>query len=242
MSVERLYSSFGKTTEENMYSGGVIFVEHASGYKHVEMLVGFTAAETIAAKHRFERHMHDMGIKITSYRTDNGVFAAEDFVTEVEKSMQSIKYSGVGAHHQNGVAERGIGTLMSMARTMMLHAAIRWPDMADSSLWPMAVDYAAYIYNHVPDASSGLAPIELATRCSQRYEDLSNVHVWGSPVYVLDPKLQDSKGLPKWTKRSRCGVYLGQDDNHHTAFGKILNATVSLCLQRALHHVLQQET
>ncbi len=43
-------------------------------------------------------------------------------------------------------------TAFAMARTMMLHAAVRWPDVADSALWPMAVDSAVHIFNHVPNA------------------------------------------------------------------------------------------
>ena len=37
-----------------MYAGGMIFVDHASGFIHVEFVVTLTAAETIAAKHRYE--------------------------------------------------------------------------------------------------------------------------------------------------------------------------------------------
>ena len=43
----------------------------------------------------------------------------------------------------------------------MLHAAIHWPDLADSTLWPMAVPHATFFNNHVPDLVSGLSPIGL---------------------------------------------------------------------------------
>jgi hypothetical protein len=52
----------------------------------------------------------------------------------------------------------------------------------------------------------------------------------------LDPKLQDGKKLPKWTKQSCCGVYLGVSPEHHTTVGRILNAeTGSISPQ---YHVL----
>ena len=53
---------------------------------------------------------------------------------------------------------------MSIARTMMLHSAIHWPEVADPSLWPMAVQYATDLYNKVPDPSTGLCPDDLFTK------------------------------------------------------------------------------
>jgi hypothetical protein len=29
----------------------------------------------------------------------------------------------------------------------MLHAAIHWPDVADTALWPMAVAHAVFLHN-----------------------------------------------------------------------------------------------
>ena len=34
---------------------------------------------------------------------------------------------------------------------MMLHNAIHWPEYYDIRLWPFAMDYAAYTWNHIPD-------------------------------------------------------------------------------------------
>jgi hypothetical protein len=44
---------------------------------------------------------------------------------------QTIDFCGVGAHHQNGVAERDIFTVTEMARAMLLHAVLHWPDVTD---------------------------------------------------------------------------------------------------------------
>ena len=76
--------------------------------------------------------MLSQGVTVSSYQADNGTFSAAAFVKELHDRYQGVGYSGVGAAHQNGVAERNIGTIMSMARTMMLHAAVRWPETADS--------------------------------------------------------------------------------------------------------------
>ena len=66
-----LYNSMGKTHEGNMYLGGCIFVDHATGYIHIEHLINFNTNETILAKHCFENHMLDMGIAIQAYKSDN---------------------------------------------------------------------------------------------------------------------------------------------------------------------------
>ena len=67
------------------------------------------------------------------------------------QSKQQIRYSGSGAAHQNGVAERGIKTIVYMARTMMLHAAMRSREgTIKTELWPMAMDHAVWIHHHLP--------------------------------------------------------------------------------------------
>ena len=67
-----------------------------------------------------------------SYRADNGVFSSQDFEAEILKGAQTITFSGVGAQHQNGVAERAIRTVVERARTMLIHAAIRNPEFVDT--------------------------------------------------------------------------------------------------------------
>ncbi|MGH3054777.1 MAG: hypothetical protein ACRDL7_07350, partial [Gaiellaceae bacterium] len=68
------------------------------------------------------------GVHIQNYRGDNGVFTSRDFRRQLELQHQGLTLSGVGAHHQNGVAERAIKTVTTHARIMMLHAALRWPE------------------------------------------------------------------------------------------------------------------
>ena len=97
-------------------------------------------------------------------------------------------------------------TVTFMARTMMLHAAMHLPEGAiTADLWPMAMDYAVWLYNHIPQQDSGFSPLELWS-CSKFQPTADTLHrcrVWGSPAYVLEPKLQ--KGgikIPKWAARS----------------------------------------
>ena len=48
-----------------------------------------------------------------SYHSDNGTYSSAEFTSDCEKLDQKTNYSGVGAQHQNGVAERNIKTIAS---------------------------------------------------------------------------------------------------------------------------------
>ena len=51
---------------------------------------------------------------------------------------------------------------MNMARTMMLHMALRSPSgFITADLWAMAMDHAVWLYNRMPSLETGLAPIEV---------------------------------------------------------------------------------
>eukprot|EP00957_Ditylum_brightwellii_P086595 6588831-Ditylum_brightwellii.AAC.1 len=107
--------------------------------------------------------------------------------------------SDFGAHHQNAVAEYAIGSVVHSACTMLLHAAIYWPDKTDFLCWPFALQYAADLWNHMPDIQSGLSPIDKFSGTVNDHTHFLSPHVWGCPMYVLDTKLQDGKKLPKWS-------------------------------------------
>ena len=143
---------------------------------------------------------------------------------DVARHDQTSDVSGGGAHHQNGVAKRNIQTVTQWARTIMLHASIHWPDAADLELWPFALEHAVYIWNNLPKRDNLLSPLEIFSGTkADSYARLQRTHVWGSPVYVLDPKLQDGKKIPKFNPRSRRGQYLGQSTAHSSTIGRILN-------------------
>jgi hypothetical protein len=105
---------------------------------------------------------------------------------------------------------------------MLLHLQIHWPNKFNTKLWPFALSYTAWLYNHIPK-SNGLAPIEIfcGTRTSCDY--LRRARVFGCPVYVLDPRLQDGKKIPKWEPRARRGQFLGFSAAHSTSVGLIRN-------------------
>ena len=72
-----------------------------------------------------ERECKQSGVKLKSFRGDNGIYKAAEFRAELRDNDQHITYCGVGAYHQNGVAERYIRTMVEKTRTNLLNAHAR---------------------------------------------------------------------------------------------------------------------
>ena len=138
----------------------------------------------------------DHGVIVENYLADNGVFKVNAFVGHLREHNQNTQYCGVNAHHKNAVAERSIRTVSECARSLLLHASLHWKSGIDGSLWKMAVNYATYIHNHIPN-ERGIAPVDLFTGTQIPRHKLKYIHIWGCPVYVLDPNLHQGKKLPR---------------------------------------------
>jgi len=130
----RLFHTAGREPQKDKFCGSRIFCDAASGLIHLEHQVTLNATDTIASKDSFERMALASGVSIESYHTDNGTFKSQRFIQEIVRDVQSIRFSGVGAKWQNGVAEGAIRIVVSKARTMMIHAALNWPEMEDDAL------------------------------------------------------------------------------------------------------------
>ena len=72
-------------------------------------------------------------------------------------------------------------------------------------LWPFALTYAAYSWNILPNEVHGLMPLQIFTGAKMDGKALRADEVRECPVYVLSPKLQDWKILPKQKPRARRG-------------------------------------
>ena len=107
----------------------------------------------------------------------------------------------------------------------MLHAAYHWPQYASIRLWPMAISYAVWVFNHLPRADTGLCPDEMWSQSRTTHDDLRRAHVWGCPVYVLEPALQDGKKIPKWQPRARLGMFVGFSLVHSSLVPLVLNVS-----------------
>jgi hypothetical protein len=193
-----------------------------TGFIHHHHQVSLRFGETLQGKNRFEKGSAQFDVQIKSFRAGNAPFNADEFKNDLENKGQTISFSGVGAHHQNGAAERAIKMITYWALTMMLHAILHWPEQTTLDLWPFAMDHAVYCWNHFPSKNDRISPLEAFTGFSN-YEHLKRLHVWGSPCYVLHRRLQNEKKIPKWEPRYRQGQYLGISLDHSTTVARILN-------------------
>ena len=201
--------TYRKERTEDKYVGGMIFVDHATGYIFLRHQNSLNARETIKSKTALEQLASTFGVKISSFLTDHVPFGSEEFMNNIELNHQTLKFSGVRAHHQNGVTERSIRTVVQLARTMLPHSTLMWPDQANLELCPYAMNHTVYIYIHTPKPDSGLAPAELFSKTKfSSYDHLHRLHIFRCSVFVFDPKLQEGKRIPKWKACSRRGQYL----------------------------------
>ena len=80
-------------------------------------------------KHAFEKYAATFGVKIQKYHANNGAFNTQVFKEIITTANQTITFSGVDAHHQNGIYEHMIKTVTYRARSMLLNATIFWKDV-----------------------------------------------------------------------------------------------------------------
>eukprot|EP00957_Ditylum_brightwellii_P174411 13279918-Ditylum_brightwellii.AAC.1 len=78
------------------------------------------------------------------------------------QSQQSKRFSGAGAAHQNGIAERYIKIIVDTACILMTHAAIHSKEGTITvELWSMALDHAVWLFNRIPEMDSTYSPFGL---------------------------------------------------------------------------------
>jgi hypothetical protein len=109
----RLLHTFGR--EWIGYSCGTLFVDHASKKLFNFCQYSTNAVETISSKHCLESLAQQEGISIKTYHTDNCVFVLSAFKEDCASLDQRYLFSGVGAHHQNGIAEQNIKNSSTMS-------------------------------------------------------------------------------------------------------------------------------
>ena len=69
--------------------------------------------------------------------------------------------------------------------------------------WPQVIDHAIWLYHCIPWMDISIHSMSNA---------LKNWHVWGCPMFILEPKLQKTYNvkIPKqWAPHSKQGINLG---------------------------------
>ena len=91
---------------------------------------------------------------------------------------------GVGSHHQNGRAKNRIKVICEPARSMLIHAIHRWPEVIIQALWPYAVLLAVDIRNKSKLDTNGLSALDKLTTVKHNIS-VKDDHTFGCPAYVL---------------------------------------------------------
>jgi hypothetical protein len=78
----RLTTGYGKGLTHEMYSGGSLWVDAASGLVYVAMQISMDTHETLLGKHKFEAFMRDLGYTVTEYVSDGGTAFTSPAFTE----------------------------------------------------------------------------------------------------------------------------------------------------------------
>ena len=131
------------------YKGGTLFYDASSTVIRITHQSSTCAGDTICSKNNFKSFAATSSVQIKEYRANIHIFNTKTYLEDCTAKDQPIDFCEVGAHIQN-VAERAIQTVPTWALTLAIDAAIHWPDEVNLDLWPMALDHAVYVWNHLP--------------------------------------------------------------------------------------------
>ena len=93
-------------------------------------------------------------------------------------------------------------------------------------MWPYAIKLAVGVGNKCTD-NFGLTELERFSS-TKVHTRVKNFPTFGSPCFILDPKLCQNKSIPKWTPRSRKAVYLGIYPQHAGSVALDLNIKLDI--------------
>ena len=123
----RLPNTKSREDTQNIYWGGIVFVDNSSSRISIYNQVSLGSTYTIISKNIYELEASKVGVKVATHRGDNGLYKSTSFQNELKRRHHKINFSGVGVHDQNGVVERAIGKVAKSERVTMLHQALLWP-------------------------------------------------------------------------------------------------------------------
>jgi hypothetical protein len=194
-----------------------------SSFVYITFHASKADTELVKSKTEFEQYAARFNVTISNIRADNGVYSAQLFREACLKQQQNLTFCAVGAHWQNEIAERFIGTITQRAHTILLQAMAKWPDVISEDMWTFALRHAINFHNSSYRKDKTTTPYELFTGQEPPW-NLKDFHVFGSPTYVLQKELQDGTSYSKWKPRAWQGVYIGNSACHSSAIPLIYNS------------------
>jgi hypothetical protein len=234
----KVFSTHGTPTTKT-YRYATFWIDHFSKFVYITLHDSKRAEDLLKSKLEFEEFAARYGVNISHIRADNGAYTAKILADDCRKKQQTLSFCAVGAHWQNGVAERFIGTLVTRARTILLHAMSKWPQVVTESMWPFALRYMVNFHNASILQSKQATPFSLFTGEDPPYT-LQDFRVFGSPCYVLAKRLQDGDNYQKWKSRCWLGMYIGTSNCHASSIPLIYNPMTSHITPQ--YHVTHDES
>ncbi len=91
-------------------------------------------------------------------------------------------------------------------------------------MWPYTLKEVTYWLNCLSLRSDGCSCKAAFFNVDKDLFNLTTFHIFGSPCFVLDSRLQSGIASPsKWEPRSRLGIYVGHSPSHAGSVALVLN-------------------
>ncbi len=149
----------GKLTKKR-YKYTIIFVDHFSHLRFVNLQLDAFSEEKMATKNAFEQFAAEHGVKILCYHYDNGHFHDNVFSRACQDAKQKVTICGVNAYFQHGIAKRAILDLSESVCKQLLQAHACWLETMHFALWTYALCTAMHLHNSLPVLEDGTLRLE----------------------------------------------------------------------------------
>eukprot|EP00957_Ditylum_brightwellii_P012641 955553-Ditylum_brightwellii.AAC.1 len=107
-----------------MYNSSTMFTDHMSKMIFAFNKISLRSGETLQGKCVVDKEACAIGHPVKSFHANNGVFVSAEFKTDLTAYDQTICFSGVGAAHQNGIAECNMKTIFYLAQVLLIYSAL----------------------------------------------------------------------------------------------------------------------
>ena len=177
-----------QSNHRNIYF--VLFIDEATKYMFVEFLHTLTQTQDAYNKLRTTVSTHFKGKKIRFFRADgHGTYTSDEMMATYEEDGTIPKFRAPHDPNGNALSERGIRTIISMARTLLHSSGL------PLNMWEAAVRHAVWIHNRVTTRDEDVkSPHQLFWGT---IPDVRHLHPFGCLAYALiqketNPKLRTS--------------------------------------------------
>ncbi|KAE8733040.1 Detected protein of unknown function [Hibiscus syriacus] len=167
-----------------------------------KLLPGLTKVSLPLCEHCITSKHHQLKFNTSNSRDKSVLELVHSDVWQAPVTKEGIKrqFTVANTPQQNRVAERMNRTLLERTRAMLRDAGL------EKSFWAEIVNTACYLVNRAPSTAIELkTPMEMWTG---KPADYSNLHIFGSIVYVM----YNSQEISKLDPKSRKCKFLGYAD------------------------------